>query len=318
ESQGVRRERRGLVLPRRGATEAGRGAALPRDPRPELRDGRVRGHPGVLERGTRDAPGPQAARALRAVREELPDAPRGPAAHRRRAVRHNPGDPQAQRPAPGHLHPAFGLQGRHLGRGEPAGRVAALHLHGSDGQLRGIDGPQVLRRLVAAHAGHLDPGPGQADGLLHKHGARGGRGAPVRLRRRHLPHPGRPRLRGERRQHLPGPQGADHHAAGHGGHPGGHHARRGHGARREGDGDARHRTRRGPHGALRGRRGVSLRHGVPDSARHGGGRPRNRNGQHRARRRAFAGAVLQGGPRRLGRVHGLDRRRRGCGGGAAV
>jgi branched-subunit amino acid aminotransferase/4-amino-4-deoxychorismate lyase len=70
--QGFRRERRGVVLPRRGATEAGRRAPLPRHPRPQLRDRRLRGHQGLLERRARDLAGLETARALRAVREELP------------------------------------------------------------------------------------------------------------------------------------------------------------------------------------------------------------------------------------------------------
>ena len=41
-------------------------------------------------------------------------------------------------------------------------------------------------------------------------------------------------------------------------------------------------------------------------------------GEHRARRRAPAGAVLQGRARRVGRVRRLDRRRRGCGAGGGM
>ncbi|CAA9528281.1 MAG: Branched-chain amino acid aminotransferase, partial [uncultured Rubrobacteraceae bacterium] len=316
--QGFRRERRGVVLPRRGATEAGRRAPLPRHPRPQLRDRRLRGHQGLLERGARDLAGPQAARALRAVREELPAPEARPAAHGRRALRRHARDTQAQRPARGHLHPAARLQGRRIGGGQPQGPLGALYLHGPDGQLRGADRSQVLRLLLAPHPGQRHPGARQVHRLLRQHGARRGPGPQGRLRRRHLPHPGRAGLGGERREHIPRPQGRAHHAARHGGHPRGHNARRRHGARGEGARDPGRRARGGPDGALRRGRGLPLWHGLPDRARHGGRRPPHRHGQHRPRRRAPAGAVLQGRPRRLGRVRGLDRRRRGCGGGAAV
>src|SRR4028119_2075239 len=103
--------------------------------------------------------------------------------------------------------------------------------------------------------------------------ARRGPGPQGRLRRRHLPHPGRAGLGGERREHIPRPQGRAHHAARHGGHSRGHNARRRHGARGEGARDSGRRARGGPDGALRRGRGLPLWHGLPDRARHGGRPP---------------------------------------------
>ena len=56
-----------------------------------------------------DVAGPQAARALRALREVLPAATHRAAQYRRRALRRHAGDPAPQRPARGHLRPAAGL-----------------------------------------------------------------------------------------------------------------------------------------------------------------------------------------------------------------
>src|ERR671910_33919 len=102
----------------RGLPAEGVGA-IPGDARPQLRHGRLRGHPGVLERGQGDLAGPQDARALRALREVVPDAQDRPAALRGRALRHHARDTRAQRPEAGHLHQAARLQGRRVSRGEP-------------------------------------------------------------------------------------------------------------------------------------------------------------------------------------------------------